>query len=560
MRCLRCRCECCCGTHPSQEGVHPGPAVARRADGAEASTEDAREDTRRGGRDRSISGAVARDTRRSKVNGAIEDDPETQYAARRAWATLDERGGEGKKRFDPHRFKRRVGDHAAAKKALEGSERAPLLETRAEVRGGDGERERERETSKRRGKDKKKRRESNKDVDGMSPAARLRQAQRRCWCILLALLLALILALGALLGGEIDFSYGEWRSRWRSEKRDGRDSTPDAPAASTPQRAETHAKRSPDAYWDDDAKRSPDTYWNDDASGRSSGRVVPVVVPSHDESTTDRSKKTQSPWMKTSSDISREYHDAPFDSENFHMKASRNAGADESRDGSQLSTGPSAATFGDDMDDAGADSDAAVNEEDDEYEIDFNDPSLRTIAPKAWRRRERDLAKIREKARTSAKEDVRKFVSGAHETLGVRGKSEDEYDDALIERVEASPGVVVEKRVRQPATSGKGKPRDDAFGGLAKSQASTLSNSLISDTSDSSKHLKRLSRRVHEDAEDGGGDASGPKTSMEKNQKREDEGNESERDDDLFQLPTEPVVHERQPDSLARPRRALLRS
>ena len=77
----------------------------------------------------------------------------------------------------------------------------------------------------------------------MSPAARLRQAQRRCWCILLALLLALILALGALLGGAIDFSYGEWRSRWRSEKRDGRDSTPDVPAASTPQRAETHAKR-----------------------------------------------------------------------------------------------------------------------------------------------------------------------------------------------------------------------------------------------------------------------------------------------------------------------------
>ena len=31
--------------------------------------------------------------------------------------------GEGKKRFDPHRFKRRVGDHAAAKKALEESER-----------------------------------------------------------------------------------------------------------------------------------------------------------------------------------------------------------------------------------------------------------------------------------------------------------------------------------------------------------------------------------------------------------------------------------------------------
>ena len=288
---------------------------------------------------------------------------------------------------------------------------------------------------------------------------------------------------------------------------------------------------------------------------------MPVVVPSHDESTTDRSKKTQSPWMKTSSDISHEYHDAPFDSENFHMKASRDAADDESRDGSQLSTGPSAATFGDDMDDASANSNAAVNEEDDEYEIDFNDPSLRTIAPKAWRRRERDLAKIREKARTSAKEDVRKFVSGAHETLGVRGKSkEDEYDDALIERVEASPGVVVEKRARQPATSGKGKPRDDAVGVLAKSQASTLSNSLISDTSDSSKHLKRLSRRVHEDAEDGGGDASEPKTIMEKNEKREDEGNESERDDDLFQLPTEPVVHERQPDSLARPRRALLRS
>lgn len=528
----------------------------RPADGAKASTNGADEGKERDGRDRSSSGTVAGTSSRSVVNGAIEDDPKTQYAAART-STLDETREDGKKRFDPNKFKRRIGDHLAAKKALEEAERAPLLEMREDVQGGGGDGERD--GSKRRGKDKKKRRESTKDVDGMSPAARLRQAQRRCWCILLVLLLALILVLGVVLGGEIHFSYGEW---WRSKERRTPESTSDSSAASTTRHAETRARRSPDAYWDDDAKNS-----------RSSGRVVPVILPSDDESTSDRSKKKSSSWMKTSSDISHEYHDAPFDSDNFHMKASRDV-ADESRDRSQLSAGPSAETFGDDMDDDddGVNATPAVNEEDDEYEIDFNDPSLRTIAPKAWRRRERDLAKIREKARTSAKEDVKKFVTGAYQTLGVREKSkEDEYDDALIERVEASPSVVVEKRTQPPATSGKAKPRDDAVSVLAKSQASILSNSLISDTSDSSKHLKRLSRRVYEDAEDGGGAAEReetnsdpklrePKTIMEKIEKREVKGNERERDDDLFQLPTEPVVHERQPDSLARiPRRALRR-
>ena len=555
MRCLRCRCECCCGKQPSQQGVHPGPAVVRPADGAETSTKGADEGKDRDGRDRSSSGTVAGPSLRSLVNGAIEDDPKTQYAAART-STLDETREEGKKRFDPNKFKRRIGDHLAAKKALEEAERAPLLETREDVEGGGGDGGRD--GSKRRGKDKKKRRESTKDVDGMSPAARLRQAQRRCWCILLVLLLALILVLGVLLSGEIHFSYGEW---WRSKERPKPETTSDSSAASTThQYPETHARRSPDAYWDDDAKNR-----------RSSSRVVPVILPSDDESTSDRSKNKSSSWMKASSDISHEYHDAPFDSDDFHMTASRDA-ADESRDRSQLSAGPSAATFGDDMDDDydGVNATPAVNKEEDEYEIDFNDPSLRTIAPKAWRRRERDLAKIREKARTSAKEDVKKFVTGAHRTLGVREKSkEDEYDDALIERVEASPSVVVKKRTRPPATSSKAKPRDDAVSVLAKSQASTLSNSLISDTSDSSKHLKRLSRRVYEDAEDGGGAAEEtnsdsklrePKTIMEKIKKREDKGNERERDDDLFQLPTEPVVHERQPDSLARiPRRALRR-
>jgi len=108
---------------------------------------------------------------------------------------------------------------------------------------------------------------------------------------------------------------------------------------------------------------------------------------------------------------------------------------DVSRAGLSLPAGPKSQNSFDDDGDDGDDGDEharVLDADGEEYSVDFNDPSLRTIAPKAWRRRERDLEKIKRRARSSAKEDVRRFVDGAHRELGVRDEekdAEEEYED-----------------------------------------------------------------------------------------------------------------------------------
>lgn len=122
---------------------------------------------------------------------------------------------------------------------------------------------------------------------------------------------------------------------------------------------------------------------------------------------------------------------------------------------------------------------------------DFNNPNLRTMAPKVWRKRQKMLDKVKRNARKDAKREVRDFVKNAHDVLGVKEEvKEQDYDDALIERIESSPGVTVEKRKTTKESPFEDEDGEDAA--LITAQASTLSNNLITDTIDSTRHLHKL--------------------------------------------------------------------
>ena len=426
----------------------------------------------------------------------VEDDPRAQYETATTPA--------GKPKFDPNKFKKRVGDHLAAKRALE-AERRPLLE---ETTRRDGVEPEDEEKSERRAKreERERRKEAKRSAkeDKQKQRARVleaRSTQRRCWWILMIVVLVVIVCAGVIFGDDVHFNY--WRSN--ADRVDARDDSTQARAVDSKQ-ADAHSTTTEDS-------------------------------------------------------------------------------TDVSRAGLSLPAGPKSQNSFDDDGDDGDDGDEharVLDADGDEYSVDFNDPSLRTIAPKAWRRRERDLEKIKRRARSSAKEDVRRFVDGAHRELGVRDEekdAEEEYEDNLIERIESSPGVVIEKRRGREDASRSG---DEAAEVLAKSQASILSRGLIRDTKSSSRDLDRLS--FGDDVDAGGtespdsraaaaGEAptAGEASKTKRADDIEDELNDDDSDPDwglsaVFRPPNEPVVHERQPDddgafsaALARraPRRAL---
>ena len=417
------------------------------------------------------------------------DDPETHYGSASA-----KREPEEKKKFDPTIFKKRVGDHLAAMKALEDKEREkegkrPVVETEEDVA----------EREKREARDNRRLERIKHKEEVRTRAAELRSAQRRCWGILVLVVLALIVGLGELFGRSP--SFGE---RLRG-----------ASPATTP-----------------------------------SSAVAPVAEPSaaHPESVT-LSSRDQSE-LESSSEWDGEY--------------------DRDEPGEALSK-----DFADDSDPGGEAKDVA---ETDEFDLDFNDPRMRTIAPKAWRRRQRELDRIKQDARRSAKDDVERWVKGAHKVAGVgETESENEYDEKLIERVEVSPGVVVERR----AKDGKGS---DAAEVLRKSQASILSHGLIEDTANSARYLDALAKGVDDEsgAKQGvpadlatdakteattavagstaaGSAAAGSATAGSERASAAEGAVDLSK---LFSSREEPVVHERQPDpeatfSLA-PRRALV--
>jgi len=409
------------------------------------------------------------------------DDPETHYGSASAKPAPEE-----KKKFDPNIFKKRVGDHLAAMKALEDAERAkqgklPDIFESEEVAA---------EREKRESRDHRRLERMMRKEEARTRASELRSAQRRCWAILVLVVFALIFGLGELFGSSA--SFGE-RLRGTLPKK----------------------------------TRSRD--------------VTAVTEPS----TAHQSEMSKVAAQNTiESEDSREW-DGEYDRD---------------EPGEALST--DFAAVGDAQGDGG---DVA---ETDRFDIDFNDPRMRTIAPKAWRRRQRELDKIKRDARQHARQDVERWVEGAHKVAGVgAAESESEYDDKLIEEVEASPGLLVERRAQE----GKG---GDAAEVLRKSQASILSHGLIEDTANSARYLDALAKGVDDESGAKQGvtaDATtGAKTEVStaaagSAKGESDKASSSEHDIDLsklFSSREEPVVHERQPDpeatfSLA-PRRALV--
>ena len=420
----------------------------------------------------------------------VEDDPRAQYETATTPA--------GKPKFDPNKFKKRVGDHLAAKRALE-AERRPLLEETTARVGVEPEDEKSERRAKREERERRKEAKRAAKEDKQKQRARVlkaRSTQRRCWWILMIVVLVVIVCAGIIFGDDVHFNY--WRSN--TDRVDARDDS-----------TQTHA----------------------------------IDSNQMDERPTTTEDST-----------------------------------DVSRAGLSLADGPKSQDSFDDDGDDGDDSDEharALDVDGDEYGVDFNDPSLRTMAPKAWRRRERDLEKVKRRARSSAKDDVQRFVEGAHRELGVRDEekdAEEEYEDTLIERIESSPGVVIEKRRGGEDASRSG---DKAAEVLAKSQASILSHGLIRDTKSSSRDLDRLS--FGDDVAAGGtaspdsraaaaGEA--PTAGEASKTKRAADIKDDDSDPDfglsaVFRPPNEPVVHERQPDddgafSAALPRRVPRRA
>lgn len=409
------------------------------------------------------------------------DDPETHYGS-----ASTKREPEEKKKFDPNIFKKRVGDHLAAMKALEGKEKErelkqpPVAVTEEEAA----------EIEKRQTRDARRLERIKHKEEVRTRAAELRSAQRRCWGILVLVVLALVVGLGELFGRSP--SFGERLRGISSEK------TPSSVVAAVAEPS----------------------------------MALPEI--------SKRSMRDQSE-LEDSSEWDGEY--------------------DRDEPGEALST-DFAAAVGD------ADGDEKDVAETDRFDIDFNDPRMRTIAPKAWRRRQRELDRIKRDARQSAKDEAKRWVAGAHKVAGVgETDSENEYDEKLVERVEVSPGVVVERR----AKDGKGT---DAAEVLRKSQASILSHGLIEDTANSARYLDALAKGVNDE----GGAMQGVPADAATDAKTEvstaaagsvkagsEKASAVEGDVDLsklFSSREEPVVHERQPDpeatfSLA-PRRALV--
>ncbi|CEG01397.1 unnamed product [Ostreococcus tauri] len=231
--------------------------------------------------------------------------------------------------------------------------------------------------------------------------------------------------------------------------------------------------------------------------------------------------------------------------------------------------------YGDDSDEIAEAGISRVDGEDastsENFDIEWNDPRVRTISPKAWRRHERELEKLKRDARRNAKGDVERWVEGAHRVAGVGAnplEDEEDYVDRSVERVETSPGLIVERRRRGKDVDGTA----DASDVLRQSQVSILSHGLIADTANSAQMLKTMTKQ---DAEVRGDKSEEPTDTAAAGRAEripaalpevESRTDDAEAKEDfgmsqLFRSRDEPVVHERQPDpestfSLA-PRRAL---
>lgn len=346
----------------------------------------------------------------------LRDDPATQYGSGGAVRTSasDAADPGAKKKFDPNKFKRRIGDHLAAaviEQQQRGEEERPLLANASaskgfESRRADADVELGVPVASREGEEKLSKKEKKKRETQLR-RQEMRLAQRRCWKMLVAVMFAVILVAAALFAGGFSGLHN------------------------------------------------------------SDENVAPREIREYNASYSDRTDENTGLSAASTSE----------DPEDVRLK----------------STQASQQQF---------DSVGELEEEEEEKKLDesayeyddaddFNDPNLRTMAPKVWRKRQKMLDKVKRNARKDAKREVRDFVKNAHDVLGVKEEvKEQDYDDALIERIESSPGVTVEKRKTTKESPFEDEDGEDAA--LVAAQASTLSNNLITDTIDSTRHLHKL--------------------------------------------------------------------
>lgn len=343
----------------------------------------------------------------------LRDDPATQYGSGGAVRTSasDAVDPGAKKKFDPNKFKRRIGDHLAAaviEQQQRGEEERPLLANGSASKGFESRRAdadvelgvpfASRESEEKLSKKEKKKRETQLRRQEM------RLAQRRCWKMLVAVMFAVILVAAALFAGGFSGLHN------------------------------------------------------------SDENVAPREIQEYNASYSDRTDENTGLSAASTSD----------DPEDVRLK----------------STQESQEQF-----DSVGELEEEEKPDESAYEYDdaddFNDPNLRTMAPKVWRKRQKMLDKVKRNARKDAKREVQDFVKNAHDVLGVKEEvKEQDYDDALIERIESSPGVTVEKRKTTKESPFEDEDGEDAA--LVAAQASTLSNNLITDTIDSTRRLHKL--------------------------------------------------------------------
>lgn len=339
----------------------------------------------------------------------LRDDPATQYGSGVAVRTSasDAADPGAKKKFDPNKFKRRIGDHLAAaviEQQQRGEEERPLLAKAAskgsESRRADADVELGVPVASREGEEKLSKKETKRREIQLR-RQEMRLAQRRCWKILMAVMFAVILVAAALFAGGFSGLH------------------------------------------------------NSDENAREIQEYNASYVDRADENTGLSAASTS------------------YDPEDVRLKSTQASQEEFDSVGELEEEKPDESAY--EYDDAD----------------DFNDPNLRTMAPKVWRKRQKMLDKVKRNARKDAKREVRDFVKNAHDVLGVKEEvKEQDYDDALIERIESSPGVTAEKRKTTKESPFEDDDGEDAA--LVAAQASTLSNNLITDTIDSTRHLHRL--------------------------------------------------------------------
>ena len=214
-------CSPCCasgegvGDDESADAGAPAPNSLRPGRGDEDETR--RADVAREiwlGTARGANGGASDDSGAEKV----EDDPRAQYETATTPA--------GKPKFDPNKFKKRVGDHLAAKRALE-AERRPLLEETTARVGVEPEDEKSERRAKREERERRKEAKRAAKEDKQKQRARVleaRSTQRRCWWILMIVVLVVIVCAGVIFGDDVHFNY--WRSN--ADRVDARDDSTQA--------------------------------------------------------------------------------------------------------------------------------------------------------------------------------------------------------------------------------------------------------------------------------------------------------------------------------------------